>query len=220
MSRDYNKLLTLAYEIEGLLTLQAQRGDNAVVAVDELLAGKIAELASHFSPLTEATPTVAPSGDKEEIAASALREEEMMAEQPVPSQPEVAPVVVQPVVETPVEVKETEERPEETPAVTVEIKETVKPAEAATEVEPALTLEEKLARQRAKDLSRAFTLNDKFRFRRELFRGSQEELDDAINVISQMTTVAEAEEYVYDDLCLDPANEDVKAFMDIIVKHF
>ena len=220
MSRDYNKLLTLAYEIEGLLTLQAQRGDNAVVAVDELLAGKIAELASHFSPLTEATPTVAPSGDKAEIAASALREEEMMAEQPVPSLPEVAPVVVQPVVETPVEVKETEERPEETPAVTVEIKETVKPAESATEAEPALTLEEKLARQRAKDLSRAFTLNDKFRFRRELFRGSQEELDDAINVISQMTTVAEAEEYVYDDLCLDPANEDVKAFMDIIVKHF
>lgn len=220
MSRDYNKLLTLAYEIEGLLTLQAQRGDNAVVAVDELLAGKIAELASHFSPLTKATPTVAPSGDKEEIAASALREEEMMAEQPVPSQPEVAPTVVQPVVETPVEVKETEERPVETPAVTVEIKETVKATEAATEAEPALTLEEKLARQRAKDLSRAFTLNDKFRFRRELFRGSQEELDDAINVISQMTTVAEAEEYVYDDLCLDPANEDVKAFMDIIVKHF
>ena len=102
----------------------------------------------------------------------------------------------------------------------MEIKETVKPAESATEAEPALTLEEKLARQRAKDLSRAFTLNDKFRFRRELFRGSQEELDDAINVISQMTTVAEAEEYVYDDLCLDPANEDVKAFMDIIVKHF
>lgn len=207
MSRDYNKLLTLAYEIEGLLTLQAQRGDNAVVAVDELLAGKIAELGSYFNPTAEAESPVAT--EAEEIAASTLREEKMMAEQPVPSQPAPEPVAEKP-----------EEKPVETPAVTVEIKETVKPAECAEMTEPALTLEEKLARQRAKDLSRAFTLNDKFRFRRELFRDSQEELDDAINVISQMTTVAEAEEYIYDDLCLDPENEDVKAFMDIIIKHF
>lgn len=207
MSRDYNKLLTLAYEIEGLLTLQAQRGDNAVAAVDELLAGKIAELGSYFNHKAEAKSPVATVD--EEIAASTLREEKMMAEQPVPSQPVSEPMAKMP-----------EEKPVETPVVTVEVKETVKPAECTEMTEPALTLEEKLARQRAKDLSRAFTLNDKFRFRRELFRDSQEELDDAINVISQMTTVAEAEEYIYDDLCLDPENEDVKAFMDIIVKHF
>lgn len=211
MPRDYNKLLILAYEIEGLLTLQAQRGDNAVAAIDELINVKIADLVSQFSPRTEADTSVASdeddtrvASDQEETATSALDEEEMMAEQPAPSQPMA---------------DQEDEDPVETPTVNAEIKEPVKAAEFP-ETEATLTLDEKLARQRAKDLSRAFTLNDKFRFRRELFRGSQEELDDAINVISQMTTVAEAEEYMYDDLCMDPENDDVKAFMDIIVKHF
>ena len=84
----------------------------------------------------------------------------------------------------------------------------------------SITLDEKLARERAQDIFKAFTLNDKFRFRRELFRDSQEEFDDALNIISQMSTIGEAEEYIYDDLCWDPENEDVKAFMDIVTKHF
>ena len=75
-------------------------------------------------------------------------------------------------------------------------------------------------RQKDQEDRRMFTLNDKFRFRRELFRDSQEEFDDALRVISGMSDVSEAEEYVYDDLCLDPDNEDVKAFMDVIIKHF
>ncbi len=75
-------------------------------------------------------------------------------------------------------------------------------------------------RERARDIFRAFTLNDKFRFRRELFRNSQDEFDDTLNVISQMSSITEAEEYIYDDLCWDPDNEDVKAFMDVVAKHF
>ena len=87
-------------------------------------------------------------------------------------------------------------------------------------IETPQSLEEKLARERARDIFRAFTLNDKFRFRRELFRNSQDEFDETLNVISQMSSITEAEEYIYDDLCWDPDNEDVKAFMDVVAKHF
>ena len=87
-------------------------------------------------------------------------------------------------------------------------------------IETPQSLEDKLARERARDIFRAFTLNDKFRFRRELFRNSQDEFDDTLNVISRCHPSPRLREYIYDDLCWDPDNEDVKAFMDVVAKHF
>jgi len=60
-------------------------------------------------------------------------------------------------------------------------------------IETPQSLEEKLARERARDIFRAFTLNDKFRFRRELFRNSHDEFDETLNVISQMSSITESE---------------------------
>ena len=206
MSLNYNDLLRTAYEIEGLLALHSQRPGNTVADVDRLIAEKVAILAQAFPLVTDAEPLkeaqkepeneveneaenkIENKAENEAIAASALEEEKMMAEEPVP-----APA-----------------KPEAEPEMPV-VNDTI---------DTPLSLEEKLARERARDIFRAFTLNDKFRFRRELFRNSQEEFDDTLNVISQMSTIAEAEEYIYDDLCWDPANEDVKAFMDVVTKHF
>lgn len=200
MSRNYNDLLRLTYEIEGLLLLQSQRADgDTVPAVDNMIAEKTALLAKAF-PLcpetlaTEEEPAeecpAADSNDSEATAASALAEEEMMATEPVAATPAV----------------EATAAPE--------------PPVVNESIETPQSLEEKLARERARDIFRAFTLNDKFRFRRELFRNSQDEFDETLNVISQMSSITEAEEYIYDDLCWDPDNEDVKAFMDVVAKHF
>lgn len=187
MPHDYNHLLKLAYEIEGLLTLQAQRGVNAAAAVDEILADKIALLASLFLQSEEVVPA-------ETEAPIATEAEATIAKTTVKTIPE--------------------------DDTTTDAAMTIDDKENENENEPSLTLDEKLARQRAKDIFKAFTINDKFRFRRELFRNSQEEFDDALNVISQMSTIQEAEEYIYDDLCWDVENEDVKAFMDVVTKHF
>lgn len=35
-----------------------------------------------------------------------------------------------------------------------------------------------------------------------------------------MSSIDEAEEYFYEDLCWDPDNEHVKAFMEVVAKHF
>ncbi len=70
------------------------------------------------------------------------------------------------------------------------------------------------------DLRRAFTLNDRFRFRRELFGNNDNELADALNLVSAMNSLSEAEEYFYDDLGWDASNEEVKEFLSIISRHF
>ena len=202
MSRNYNELLKAAYEIEGLLALQAQRGNNAIATVDEMIADKIAMLAREFDA-------------ESDTADDAEAQVETIVETAV-SEPVIAPEpTIEPIAE----------EPETTPSADEAIaKAAVEEERADADVRPApdmsITLDEKLARERAQDIFKAFTLNDKFRFRRELFRGSQAEFDDALNIISQMSTIEEAEEYIYDDLCWNRDNEDVKAFMDIVTKHF
>ena len=47
-----------------------------------------------------------------------------------------------------------------------------------------IRLDEKLARQSSRDLRKAFSLNDRFRFRRELFGNSDPEMNDTLNLLS------------------------------------
>lgn len=65
-----------------------------------------------------------------------------------------------------------------------------------------------------------FSLNDRFRFRRELFDYSDSDMDDAINVASSMSSAEEIEDYFYNDLCWDENNPDVVDFMRIITSRF
>ncbi|MCM1483365.1 MAG: hypothetical protein NC043_03445 [Muribaculaceae bacterium] len=65
-----------------------------------------------------------------------------------------------------------------------------------------------------------FTLNDKFRFRRELFGGSDADFADALNVAEAMNSREEVEDYFYNDLCWEPSNPDVADFMAIITARF
>lgn len=65
-----------------------------------------------------------------------------------------------------------------------------------------------------------FTLNDKFRFIRDIFHNDDNEMERTLNLILRMKSMEEVEDYLYNDLCLDPENEDVKAFVDIISLQF
>lgn len=88
------------------------------------------------------------------------------------------------------------------------------------ELNHSCTLDEKLARQGTIDLKRAFTINDRYRFRRELFGNSDTEFADILNLLSAMSSISEAEEYVYMDLEWDKDNEEVKDFMSIVSLYF
>ena len=64
------------------------------------------------------------------------------------------------------------------------------------------------------------SLNDKFRFRRELFNFSDEEMEETLDVISNMSSGDEIDEYLFNDLCWDQENEVVRDFMSIVKARF
>lgn len=221
-NNDMTGLLNLAYEIEGLLMLHINRGDEAAPEMRQLLVDKAARLLdglrSESADAPAETDAAAPApvccepqpaapvaasaetADEKAIAASAIVEEteDAAGDEPAPAaEPEPAPA--------PAAV-------EETPAPAT-VNDTLV-------TETPLTLDERLARERAADISKAFTLNDRFRFRRELFRNSDEEFKETLDVIGSMSGMDEAEDYFFNDLCWDPAKEEVKEFMAIVAKHF
>ncbi|MGN0210149.1 MAG: hypothetical protein ACI391_03430 [Muribaculaceae bacterium] len=65
-----------------------------------------------------------------------------------------------------------------------------------------------------------FTINDKYLFRREVFDGDEQAFEDTLDLFAAMNSFDEAKEYIYDDLMLDPQNQDVKSFMEIIETYF
>lgn len=72
----------------------------------------------------------------------------------------------------------------------------------------------------ADDLRRSLTLNDKFRFRRELFGSSDIEMNDTLQLIASMGSEEEAREYLLDDLQFDPEDPTVKDFLAVIEAAF
>lgn len=221
---EYKTLLHLTYEIEGLLMVQLDRPERYSVELDNLIKEKISSL---NLLVNGSTPLPIPVQEpvEEEIADSVLMEEtedaDIPAEAVVDETPEVKEkeeVATMPVViTTPVQdsaLAPSIPVPEEGTVEEKSVKEEVKPAAVAE------TLDEKIARNKAKDIFKAFTVNDKFRFRRELFRNSQAEFEETLEVIAGMSSMDEAKEYFYEDLCWDPSSEDVKDFMEILDKHF
>ncbi len=93
-------------------------------------------------------------------------------------------------------------------------------ADAAETATQAVAVDELVARHECRDLRQAFTLNDKFLFRRELFGGSDQELSDTIDLLTAMHSLDEAREYLLDDLQWNPDNDVVKDFLDIVTNHF
>lgn len=83
-----------------------------------------------------------------------------------------------------------------------------------------VTVDDLLQRNMSRDLKRAFTINDRFRYRRELFGNSDVEMNDAISLVEAMQSYAEAEEYFYDMLNWDRESPEVADFMAIIRNHF
>ena len=93
------------------------------------------------------------------------------------------------------------------------------PTEFPEPVEP-LRVDQKLQRHLSKDIRKAFSVNDRFRFQRELFAGSASAMNTAIEHIEMMTSYGNAELYFFSQLHWDRDNQDVQDFMEIVRNHF
>lgn len=65
-----------------------------------------------------------------------------------------------------------------------------------------------------------FSVNDRFRFIRELFGGSRDAFDGALTQIAACDSYDEAEEYVLSDLELDPELPATQEFLTLIARYF
>jgi hypothetical protein len=258
-------ILSLSYELEGLLMLAKSRGESTPEAVWQQLLEKANAVNAATVALVEQAGETVPVEVAEQFGSSELTEVPEVSSAPesvVPSEEDVAdeaaeeiPAEVETVVadEQPavVEANETADAPDEAStealdeAVNVGTDEEAVDAaadevvaedaaepvddesideepvddDAEAAVEP-MRLDEKLARESSRNLRKAFSLNDRFRFRRELFGNSDIEMSDTLNLVEAMSSYAEAVDYFMTDLQWDAENPEVADFMAIIEKHF
>ena len=168
-----------------------------------------------IEPEIEAEPEI-------EVEPEPELEEELEAE----PEPEIEPEVeVEPEIEEvpepePEEEIEAEPEPEIVPEIEAEPEPEIIKNVDETAPEAIITLDEAFIRNKAKDLKSAFSLNDTFRFRRELFGNSAADMNDAIDLVNAMNSYEEAEDYFINDLGWDAESDEVGEFMEIIRNHF
>lgn len=207
MSTDPKKLMDNCLEIEGLLSLLIQRGDKVPEHLFSLLENKSENLFNSIRDLKPAGQQDI-SVSEEQIAESADFEETEDADiKPEASQvPEINPA---PAEETDgihqIEKKiDSDENEIQNPVAEDDDKKAIEPtAECVNTIHPL-----------------KFSLNDRYRFRRELFNFSDEEMDEAIEAVSSMNSMEEVEDYFFNDLCWDPENPDVRDFIATVASRF
>ena len=83
-----------------------------------------------------------------------------------------------------------------------------------------ITVGDMMSMRQAKELRKAFSLNDRFRFRRELFGNSDINMNDTLNLIDTMSSFEEAVEYLTQDMGWTIDELVVQEFLQLIERHF
>lgn len=84
----------------------------------------------------------------------------------------------------------------------------------------SLTVGEMMSMRQARELRKALSLNDRFRFRRELFGNSDINMNDTLNLIDTMNDYNEACEYLMQDLGWSIDEPVVQEFLKLVELHF
>lgn len=220
---DIQTLIHLNIEIEGLLHVLADRdNDHARQLLGEKYAAYkplIEKILAH-EPITapaEATPLAEVA---ETLTQDEVKDEEAVENEEVDETDLAAAAIARGQEEglnTPAEVEHIEE-PE--PASAPEAPAQESAPEATQPAQEKVRVEQAISRLGARDLRRAFTLNDKFRFRRYLFDNDDVRFAETLDALSAMPHYAEARHYLIETLGWDAQNEDVKDFLAIVENHF
>ena len=208
------ELLDVAEKSYPYENIASPQGNNGA---ERELDDELSDLLSEFQPMEEA--------EQQEISQETPKTEPVSESEPVSEPEPESESEFEPVLEPIFAAEE-----EVSDAVVVnwdsssELQEPLSTAiDNSSDLQPlqqSIRLDEKLQRACSKDLRAAFSLNDTFRFRRELFGNNASEMSDAITLVETMKSWDEAEEYFYNDLGWNKDNEDVKDFMAIIKNHF
>ncbi len=216
----FSKLTTQVYELEGLLLVVDKHGEDT----PDVVYQRIAELGEQIA--------ARPAQLQPDVNAQCTMRDAQLQPTPEPATEPVTEPAPAPAPEpTPEPTPEpilSEPSEQELPDEDYDADETWQHdnGEEFTEVfkvdyvEPTVRVDEKLQRSLSKDMRKALSLNDRFRFKRELFAGSEVELNQALDLVNAMQSFDEAQEYFIQDLGWDQDNEDVAEFMGLVRRHF
>lgn len=229
MNTDLNSLMRLNVELEGLLKVLSDRDS---VHARTMLAEKFKEysqglqqyLAGGDSPeqenafLEEAaqleqTAQAVEVKDQEAISAE-VEDETDAATEAIEHGEHTAEAEYAPVADAESENHRLEVAKEDE-AVSAEVEDETDAATEAIEHGQRQT-EENTETETNANLLKAFTLNDRFRFRRQLFNGDDDDFNDTLSLLAHMPDYHEAVDYLTHDLLWDTRNPDVQAFLDIL----
>ncbi len=169
----------------------------------EKVAPKLAEKEPEFEP--ESEPTAVIQSERQEAAE---QQEAALAEAPAETEAETEADDARLAAEAEFEQEEDADVEEEGEDTEAEEPVEEDPAPRAIPAKPR------------RPIATFFSINDKFRFRRELFGGSNPEWLDALALLETMNEMSEASDYLFDDLQWDPESLDVKAFMQILERYY
>ena len=143
----------------------------------------------------------------QQIAAAASALDSLNSAGVTPEEELVPPAFVPPVQSEPIVAPSPVATPEQEPVVepVAESQPIAKTEEPVAPVEPA-----------AHDITSAFSINDRFLFKRELFDDNKEKFDDALAVMQRLANIDKIKHFITDVLGLDPSNEVVKEFVRLI----
>lgn len=250
---DYDRLIHLNIELEGLLRVLRERDS---LESRKLLADKFRELSSGLSALVGQAQYIEVK-DQEAVEAEIVPEDDQAAEAirrgqekqdkqlardlKGPAEPADDPDLDfdddamgadEPVVagepaefddghgECPVEVMEEEPLPieEESPVMVAPVLPVIE-EEVPFEDEGVGYLEPEKPVVMNPSVTTAFTLNDRFRFTRELFGGNSDDFADTVSLLSQLPTFADATDYLFNDLVWDRTDPAVEDFLEVLAHH-
>lgn len=83
-----------------------------------------------------------------------------------------------------------------------------------------VSLNDILEKQHLSDFRKAFSLNDRFRFRRELFGGDEERMNRAINDLNDLHSYEESVSYLHNELKWNIEDVAVADFLKLLEKRF
>ena len=224
---DIESIKDAVYELEGLLELADLREDK-VSALLPLMKNKLKIINTLFSE-DSVLPDVEEIEVVEEKVISPVEElpipadeEEGVPEENGDQEPEEAVIPAPQEPDLPEELEETgPEEPLEVISVP-EVEEFVLPDEddevsVGGEIPASTRPSGSVVNAAGKP---AFCINDRFRFRRELFKNSDKEFENAMTAVTTMDSYDEAEEYFIGELGWDYENPEVSDFMAIIRGYF
>lgn len=228
MEHSLNDILEKVYELEGLLLLARSREqDNIDASLRQLILAKgetIEALLGDTFAENEISVVEMPEPESDE-ASIEINES---LEDEVPAEPE-GPENSYSLIDDDADADEDSgnhsyEIPDDEDAdvnlIEVADEEVVDDEDEDDEDDVPLTLDEALQRNMSRDLRKAFSLNDRFRYRRELFANNDVEMNDTLNLVETMHSFSEAEDFFYGDLEWDKEAPEVIDFMNVIRNHF